>query len=67
LFGWDLDKAGKSGRQQAIKKVTSMYQVLDLEWGYKNNEGSIKDMGEMTKYELKEIIDETTKITLTFA
>jgi len=55
LIGWDVDKAGKKARPEAIQKLRSITQLLDLEWSYTNESNKLKDIGDFSHQEFFDI------------
>jgi DNA primase len=52
---WDLDRAtltkdrtGRSKRDKALEKLSSVVWKYDVSWDFKNKDGSLKDIGDFT-------------------
>jgi len=54
-LAYDLDKAGISARPEAIKKLKDCLYLYDISWDYKNQDGKLKDIGDFSKEEVKQI------------
>lgn len=54
ILCWDMDKAGMSRREAALKKLSSCMLTLDISWGYVNEQGNTKDIGDFCEAEFLE-------------
>ena len=54
-FCWDQDAAANNKREVSLAKVKDAYFLFDCKWGFKNNDGSIKDIGDLSYDEFHQI------------
>lgn len=52
---WDQDAAANTKREASLAKVRDAYCLYDCKWGFKNKDGSIKDIGDLSYDEFHQI------------